>query len=577
MLVSALGYNPTIRRRCHILCSLPSSQAYSHHKRTSMDFIVTPAVVLLGTTTLLMLLVSFLAWRSPGRSASGRAFALTTLVVAIYAFITTMEAGVTTLDQKIFWSTLEYAGTGASITLFLIFVARFTHSDRWISLPRLLLIWSLPALNFTLAATNARHNLIWTGFAPGPPGTNTVIYLHGPAFDWVMGSTYLYVLAAIGLLLHTARLPLLIQRRQAYMLLIGAIFPAFAGVAYASGLSPYGLNILPVSFAATGLTFFVAIQRYHLFDLVPIARDALIDAMQEGVLVLDMQQRIIDANAAARTIIDLDPDAIGTTIDLALTRFPELAELCHSQMEFEEHLCTDRPHLCYLEVRSSLLHDKHGHTSGRLILLRDVTERFRSDRRLREANANLEAQLLENERLQIQLRRQAMHDRLTGLYNRMYFDEILPQLLDQATITRQPLALIMLDIDHFKQINDTFGHPEGDRVLVAFGELLRHSIRESDVACRYGGEEFILALPGMDQAQAYTRAEQIRLAVNEASVHTGDLPIRYTVSIGVGVFPDHAQDINTLLRAIDAALYEAKNDGRNCVRYEPQAIPVIDR
>jgi diguanylate cyclase (GGDEF)-like protein len=159
------------------------------------------------------------------------------------------------------------------------------------------------------------------------------------------------------------------------------------------------------------------------------------------------------------------------------------------------------------------------------------------------------------------LREEAIRDPLTNLYNRRFLHDYLSRELVRARREGIRVAVIMIDLDHFKRVNDTAGHSAGDEVLVQVAALLKRYIRGSDIACRFGGEEFTLVLPNATLQSARSRAEAIRLAVLEES---GQL-MRVTASLGVAIFPEAAADPGALLRAADQALYQAKGRGRNQV------------
>ncbi|TMH35798.1 MAG: GGDEF domain-containing protein [Betaproteobacteria bacterium] len=177
------------------------------------------------------------------------------------------------------------------------------------------------------------------------------------------------------------------------------------------------------------------------------------------------------------------------------------------------------------------------------------------------AQRNREAALLREK-----LREQAMRDKLTGLYNRHYVEEWFGLELRRAQRHGRPLAAIMLDIDHFKRFNDSFGHEAGDLVLRELAGVLRRFARESDVACRYGGEEFLVLLPECPFDAALPRAERLREEIAKLELRYDDQPLGpVTVSLGVAAFPDHAKESEQLLRCADEALYLAKQSGRNRV------------
>jgi diguanylate cyclase (GGDEF)-like protein len=176
------------------------------------------------------------------------------------------------------------------------------------------------------------------------------------------------------------------------------------------------------------------------------------------------------------------------------------------------------------------------------------------------------APILANQRNLALAELRAASDALTGLPNRRAADETLKRLAAHAGRQVSPLSVVMLDLDHFKQINDIHGHDQGDRALAAVGETLRSTLRASDFAARYGGEEFIVLLPDTDRDAARDVAEKLRLAIQETEVtHVGPL----SASFGVAVMPADATEIEQLIRKADRALYSAKADGRNRVKTAP--------
>lgn len=178
---------------------------------------------------------------------------------------------------------------------------------------------------------------------------------------------------------------------------------------------------------------------------------------------------------------------------------------------------------------------------------------------------NTERNLAEAEvqKLQEQLRDQALHDPLTGLYNRRYLDESMGREMIRAERYGRPIGIVMCDIDHFKIVNDTYGHLVGDEILRMFAELLKKNSRGSDIVCRFGGEEFLLLLPDMPPDIAYQRAEQLRTSL--AALQIGKEVIRVTASFGVAAFPENGKTMDSLIGAADVAMYQAKEAGRNRV------------
>lgn len=160
-------------------------------------------------------------------------------------------------------------------------------------------------------------------------------------------------------------------------------------------------------------------------------------------------------------------------------------------------------------------------------------------------------------------RRRAITDDLTGLYNRRYLDGALEQQVAEALATRHPFSLIMMDLDRFHAINDTYGQAFGDELIAAVAPPVRTAVRTNDVAARYGGDEFTIILPGTRGEEALERAEAIRAAVEALEIPGPDGIVKVTSSQGVAEFPRHASTLESIREAADHALYQAKEAGRN--------------
>ncbi len=189
-----------------------------------------------------------------------------------------------------------------------------------------------------------------------------------------------------------------------------------------------------------------------------------------------------------------------------------------------------------------------------------------------------------NIKLRDVLRTQSVRDVLTGLYNRRYLEEILDREVRRAARAAQSLGVLMIDLDHFKKFNDTYGHDAGDAVLRETGAFLIKGVRAEDFVCRFGGEEFVVILPTANLQAARARAERLRLKMKELSViHQGKSMGMLTVSIGVAEFPEHGLSPQELMAAADAALYEAKRAGRDQVAaalvkpVEEEAVPGTEK
>ncbi len=188
----------------------------------------------------------------------------------------------------------------------------------------------------------------------------------------------------------------------------------------------------------------------------------------------------------------------------------------------------------------------------------DITEQKRIEDALREANALLANRLMKIEKLQAQLREHAVRDYLTGLFNRRYLDETMERELARARRENRKLCVVMIDIDRFKGINDIYGHQAGDDVLISLGKLLMAHSRSSDIACRYGGDEFVVVMLNASLKAARNRAEEWRLAFAGQQFAANRERFSTTLSMGVASYPLHGSSPRGIFQAADEALYHSK-------------------
>jgi diguanylate cyclase (GGDEF)-like protein len=220
-----------------------------------------------------------------------------------------------------------------------------------------------------------------------------------------------------------------------------------------------------------------------------------------------------------------------------------------------------------LEVSHQLTQAQHERDVA--VLLQRSAESDRA--RLAELNNALQAKIEETQTLHAQLVEQALRDPLTGLHNRRYLFEVVPGLLELARRQNSPLCVVLLDLDHFKLLNDTFGHATGDQVLKRFAVLLTETLRRSDVVSRHGGEEFVAVMPNIDAAGARAKIEQLLLAFQTPAPDASRKRMpRASFSAGIAVFPHHGHSLEQLLLRADRGLYAAKHQGRARVEMAPK-------
>lgn len=279
------------------------------------------------------------------------------------------------------------------------------------------------------------------------------------------------------------------------------------------------------------------------------------DNANTGMCLVDLQGRFLQVNARMCVMVGYSQAELeGMTVnDLTVPEDKTISlEFIDGATQGDAHSATfekryqhRQGHVLYVQIASSLVHDGQGQPLYFISQVQDITDR---------------------KRLEAELREQAIRDPLTGLFNRRYLDETLQREFHRCQRNGKPLSAAMLDLDHFKRFNDVYGHEAGDSVLQATGELLRRSLRADDIACRYGGEELAVILPGSTPENAQARLDGLRQKVMEMRLSCRESPLpAITVSIGVATVESDETDATTLLNRADAALYQAKAQGRNRV------------
>ena len=224
----------------------------------------------------------------------------------------------------------------------------------------------------------------------------------------------------------------------------------------------------------------------------------------------------------------------------------------------------------WIETVSVPVFDDDARHIGYFGITRDTTVRKRDERALIDANQRLEAQLLRIQELHATISEQAIRDDLTGMHNRRHFIAVAEMALEHARRLGSEVSLVMLDLDHFKHINDAHGHPAGDAALKAVGAVLGAAIRSDDLACRLGGEEFAVLLVNTQHVEALRLAEQWREHLANAAIQADGIGLTLSASFGVATFPEQGPDLAGLLKAADGRMYRAKGLGRNRVIGAPR-------
>jgi len=630
-------------------------------------------------------------WRQshvPGR----RAFAGTMMALAIWAGGYAAETLAPSVEAKTAWLRFENLGIVTLVPLFFLFALRYTGGSVAASRWALGVVSVVPVLTLLLLSSRTGAGLHYASLRPFSDAGGPLVVAGGPWYHVQTVHSHLLMLAGTVLLLRAMLRRPERYRAPAAVLLLGMAAPWAVNVYYLAGMVWPGLaspvDFTPLAFGALGLVYGVGVFRLRLFDIVPLARDAILEGLPDVVLVLDSDDRLADLNKAAAGLLGASrASLVGRGAEEALGSLPALAAWVAETHEGQRTVEMPGTPTRWLEVAVSPLHDRRGRRTGRVVVARDVSgrhhageqirllsaaigsaasavaisdpkgvclwvnpaftritgyspeeivgqplsrlkseahdeafyaslwetilsgeawqgeivnrhrdghlyteeqtispvrdeagvithfvavkqdvsERRRMEEGLRTANETLKAQLAEIEALQARLRDQALRDPLTGVFNRRFLTETLARETARARRESRAYAVVILDLDHFKRVNDTHGHEAGDRVLVATAELLRSHTREGDLVCRYGGEEFVVLMPGSSAVSAARRAELWRAALEMQRFRFEGGDVTVTLSAGAACFPDDGADGEAILRAADEALYRAKADGRNKV------------
>ena len=507
----------------------------------------------------------------------GVALALLMFQFALWAGANYVRWSLLDTNAQIFWIRLSHAVFVPAPLTFLVFIAQLTGRDRWLTQINLLLLSIEPLLTIAVIALNPA-SLFYRLFHPVMAhGFDQMAWDPGPWFWFNTACSYLFLLGAVVVLLRALLQAGAYARVQLATVLVGCVIPwGVNAYALLTPAASQNLELTPLAAAASGVIFTYALFRQRLLDIVPVARGLLFENLRDGVLVLDTNNRLVDANRAAQRILHIDDAAYGTHIWEIVPHwreFGEAADMSRPEVSFE--LQSRRDPSRYYDVSVIALLDNRGRQNGHLISLRDITERKQAELALHKMNLRLQRQVKKISALHDELQEQAIRDPLTGLYNRRYLDETLEREFSRARRASYPISVILMDADEFKQVNDTYGHKSGDRVLTVLGEIIRQSIRAGDIPCRYGGEEFVIVLPDTPIEIAAQRAEQIRQRFHSVRFFKGEEPVVPSLSLGIAAYPANGRSAGKVLHAADRAMYAAKSAGGNkAVRYDDVKKPV---
>ncbi len=528
---------------------------------------VTPYSLAMVAVAIFALLIAFAAWRRRV-TPEARYLAFMELAVAESSIALAFAYAVRNTALTTFWTQLAYPGLILTMLLYLFFIMEYTQHSGYVNGYTVALLLIIPVLTMFAVALNDKFHLMWVAATINPDTLLTVL-VPGPWYWVFIDYTFLMIMAACVLLYRSIYVDRTLSASRGNLLLVATVLGGAVGLskAFFPAFLP-GFDLSPLGAALTGGFLGWGIYRMGLLGLVPIARAKLVDTMMQGMLVLDLKDRVIDFNPAAQHLLSINSQKIlGVPVYRLVRNWAEVERRFGDVAVLPDEAASgdSAAPLRYIAVTVIPLQDNSLRPAGRMFVLQDITQRHAIEEALARANQLLQQQLAENQALQEKLRAQAIRDELTGLHNRRYLMEILPRELARSRRAGECLSVVMLDLDHLKEINDTAGHAAGDFMLQKLAGLLNRDTRGSDVTCRYGGDEFVVLLPNTTLDEARRCTERWRAAFQDQRPAYNGRPVHSTLSLGIACFAEGKESPDDVLAAADRALYMAKAAGRNCV------------
>jgi len=516
---------------------------------------VAPYVILLIAASVMSAGMAAAAWRRR-RIPVALPFAGLLACVALYCFGYAFELANGSLPGMLWWNRVQYLGIAFIPAFWMILVIRYTGGDFRLLRPLVAGLFVLSALTLLFDFTNPLHHFFYRSVGVRGDGPFPVIVLEKGFWYWIH-TAYINLSLFFGnaLLLRTFRKSVAPYRSQVVFIMAGSALPWLAFLLYLWGWGPRGLDLTPFAFACAGPFIAWGTFRFRILNLVPVARESVFESLSEGAVILDTQDRILDFNPAAALVLrKLDRQAIGRPFGEVLQNHREILELFSVPGRQAATIrIGEGDSRRSFRAKISPIFGRKNRPLGRSLILHDTTDLVRMTEKLRIY---------------------ATIDDLTGAFNRRHFMELGAKEIARARRYGRALSLVIIDLDHFKRINDTWGHEAGDSVLKATGKAIRGVLRENDHFGRLGGEEFAILLPETPLDSARFVAERLRQIIesNRVRVSRGE-EVGITASIGVAGLEEVGDErLDDLIRAADLAMYKAKDVGRNRVMVWESAV-----
>lgn len=484
-----------------------------------------------------------------GKNSYRRAFSAFILCVGVYLFGCLMIINNSNLQELIFWNQIQYLGLPFISVLWLMLALFYTKTiytlGRWITV----VLFFVPVITFFMRLTNSWHHHFYISCEVKQFFECYSLHMERGYWYYVhISYTILCLFLTIIIYYLGYRKKRSSYTRPQFMVfffasllpLIGIVLIVFA---YDKYIIDFTALIMPISIFIIGY----GIIKYDFLEIKALARETIFENSLDGMMILESGLRVIDYNKAAKDFFGaLNISLENHPIERLFNQKPELLEIFKSEttQEFSVMINGEKR---FFEISALPLGIPNDKKTKMFKSIRDVTEK---------------------KVVQEKLTVLATTDSLSGLYNRAEFMKLAQRELSLAKRHNKKVSLLMIDLDHFKSINDTFGHAAGDEVIREIGNAIKTSFRKTDYAGRLGGEEFVVLLKDTSLDEAKGAAKKFQEAVSKIKVTYEKQEISFTASIGVAaIYGDinNRNNIEDVLKQADGALYKAKAKGRNCV------------
>jgi len=462
--------------------------------------------------------------------------------ISVYVIGYRFELSSNNVEQIKFFLKTEYFGVTFAIIFGMIFSYKF-HFNKNPSLKLGIAFLIIPMLTLFLASTNEFHHLLYTNIST--TFYNGFVIANIDRGPWYyINVIYSYIALSFGIVVFYSswRFYNYKLRTQAFLLLCSMIGPALISIPHILKVSPLKIDITPLGLWILAISYLIAVFSCEFLQIKDIISNFTFSNISEGVMVVDNNNKLIDFNDAAMKIFNcLSIMRIGTDF----TSFWDDKNVTCSNKDSFELQISNNELVKYYELRIITLRENIK-TFGYIYFIQDITNQKKIMEKLYDM---------------------ANYDDLTQVYNRRKLMEEAEKELFRARICCNEISVFIMDIDHFKKVNDKYGHLAGDAVIKSVVKACKDNLRITDIIGRYGGEEFIIILPGTNRKNGRDIAERVRTYIQESEIKYKNEKINVTVSIGIvcAIIKDDTISVEKIINEADRLLYCAKNHGRNQV------------